>query len=164
VDGELSCGNFYCCWCVKGTRNTPMHGTRQKLRGFMGVVSGLFLAPSYRLLCGVRLCDVSSPLSVSDSYAMPGTPHASTATQSLKQSRSMLSPLLSMHLREGGSAARMIAEQRLRMLVTLQSRLSTSLARQLTQRRLGHVRSWLYTGSTIALSAVHGHCVHPLLY
>ena len=51
-----------------------------------------------------------------------------------------------------GGAARTIAEKRARILVTLKSRLSTSLARQMAQRVFGHVRG----------SAVHGQYAHPI--
>jgi hypothetical protein len=56
-----------------------------------------------------------------------------------------------------GGAARVMAEKRSRILVTLKSRLSTSLAKQMAQRIFGHVR-----GSAVLSCSVHGQYSHPI--
>ena len=69
-----------------------------------------------------------------------------------KEATQMLGFIAEHAAQRSGGAARAIAEKRSRILVTLKSRLSTSLAKQMAQRIFGHVRG----------SAVHGQHAHPI--
>ena len=69
-----------------------------------------------------------------------------------KEATQMLGFIAEHAAQRSGGAASAVAEKRSRILVTLKSRLSTSLAKQMAQRIFGHVRG----------SAVHGQYSHPI--